>query len=118
MIAPEAIVKIAMMQAVIAPKVTSGIEPSYVFSARATTSVPRKMKQPISAPTATRIKPRENAGWPGSGTYDVIITDALPVKIAALKVSVPITISANASHANRGVANRQRSSVDEQKYST
>ena len=28
MIAPEAMVKIAMMQAVSAPKVTSGIEPS------------------------------------------------------------------------------------------
>jgi len=36
--------------------------------------------------------------------------------MATLKVIVPITIRANPSQAIRGVANRQRSSVDEQKY--
>jgi len=30
----------------------------------------------------------------------------------------PISISANAAHASLGVASRQRSKVDEQKYST
>jgi hypothetical protein len=58
MIAPDAMVKIAMIDAVSAPKVTSGSEPSYVLSFFATTSVPRNTKQPISAPTANRISPR------------------------------------------------------------
>ena len=58
MMAPEAIVNTAMIAAVIAPKVTSGTEPSYVFSRLATTSVPKKTKQATSAPTANRISPR------------------------------------------------------------
>jgi hypothetical protein len=58
MIAPDAIVNTAMIAAVIAPNVTSGTEPAYVFSRFATTSVPKKTKQPTSAPTAKRISPR------------------------------------------------------------
>ena len=58
MIAPEAMVNTAMMAAVIAPKVTSGTEPWKVLSFLATTSVPKKTKQPTSAPTANRIRPR------------------------------------------------------------
>ena len=50
--------QLAMMHAVSAPNVTSGTEPLYVRSALPTTSAPRKMKQPMSAPTANRIRPR------------------------------------------------------------
>ena len=53
-----AIVNTAMMAAVSAPNVTSGIEPSYVLSSRAITSVARKIMQPINAPTANRMRPR------------------------------------------------------------
>src|SRR5262245_41285704 len=58
MIAPDAMVKTAMMAAVSAPKVTRGIEPSYVRSSLAITSVAKKIATPISAPTANRIKER------------------------------------------------------------
>ncbi len=58
MIAPEAIVNTAMIAAVTAPNVTSGTEPLYVFSLRPTTSVPKKTKHAISAPTANRMSPR------------------------------------------------------------
>jgi len=58
MMAPWASVKTAMMAAVAAPKVTSGIEPSYVRSERATTRLAKKLHTPISAPTAKRIHPR------------------------------------------------------------
>ena len=56
--APDAIVNTAMTAAVTAPNVTRGSEPLYVRSAFATTSVPKNTKQPISAPTANRIRPR------------------------------------------------------------
>jgi hypothetical protein len=55
MIAPDAMVNTAMIAAVSAPNVTSGIEPSYVPSSLATTSVAKKTEQPINAPTANRI---------------------------------------------------------------
>src|SRR5215510_3212520 len=58
MIAPEAMVKTAIMAAVSAPKVTSGNEPWYVPSSLAITSVAKKIATPISAPTANRISER------------------------------------------------------------
>ena len=86
------------------------------MSRLATTSVPKKTKQAISAPTANRIRPEvERRARAIIGTYDVIITLEPPWNTATLFVTAPITISANASQATLGVAMRQRSSVDEQK---
>src|SRR5262249_15027031 len=70
MMAPEAIVNTAMMAAVSAPNVTSGIEPSYVLSSRAITSVAKKIMQPISAPTANRMRPREKCDFASIGGKD------------------------------------------------
>src|SRR5215510_16524361 len=56
MIAPDAMVNTAMIAAVSAPKVTSGIEPSYVASSLAITSVAKKMPTPTRAPTAKTIR--------------------------------------------------------------
>ena len=48
----------AKPDAILAPKVTSGTEPSYVRSSLAMTSVAKKMPTPTSAPTANRISPK------------------------------------------------------------
>jgi hypothetical protein len=48
----------AMIAAVMAPYVTSGSDPSNVFSRFATTSVAKNRIVTISAPTANRMTPR------------------------------------------------------------
>ena len=58
MIAPEAMVKTAMMAAVMRAEGHQRHRALVGLVALGDTSVPKKTKQPISAPTANRISPR------------------------------------------------------------